>query len=50
MKAEDWNKLKLLPENTEEFAVLLEETMKEEEHPEDYDGPCMCKLCQSYGD
>lgn len=22
----------------------------ESEHPEDYDGPCYCNLCLSYGD
>jgi len=25
-------------------------TAKLDEHPEGYDRPCLCKLCQSYGD
>lgn len=25
-------------------------TYKKDEHPEHYDGPCYCKLCQSYND
>lgn len=29
---------------------LVELTMELEEHPDGYDGPCMCKLCQSYLD
>lgn len=29
---------------------LLELSMGLEEHPEGYDGPCMCKLCMSYAD
>lgn len=27
---------------------VLEMTMQLDEHPEGYDGPCACKLCQSY--
>lgn len=34
----------------EERHLLLGLTAKLESHPEDYDGPCLCKLCQSYGD
>jgi len=30
--------------------MLLEMTTLLEEHPEDYEGPCLCQLCQSYGD
>ena len=29
---------------------LLELTRAIDEHPEDYDGPCFCQLCCSYGD
>lgn len=29
-------------------ADLIDLTMKFDEHPEGYDGPCLCKLCQSY--
>jgi len=29
---------------------LLELSSNLNEHPEDYNGPCMCKLCQSYGE
>jgi hypothetical protein len=29
-------------------AVLLAMTSRLDEHPEGYEGPCACKLCQSY--
>jgi len=35
---------RLISEN-KEFLTL---TMLLDEHPEDYQGPCFCKLCQSY--
>ena len=28
---------------------LMELTSMLDEHPEDYDGPCMCRLCREYG-
>jgi hypothetical protein len=28
---------------------LLEMTRSLDEHPEDYDGPCACQLCRTYG-
>ena len=28
---------------------LLELSENLDEHPEDYDGPCLCQLCKSYG-
>jgi hypothetical protein len=31
-----------------ERAALLEMTAKLDEHSEGYEGPCLCKLCQSY--
>jgi len=49
MTQEQWNELCIL-DGGEEAAKLLELTEYEDEHPEDYNGPCMCKLCQSYGD
>ncbi len=33
----------------EENAGLLKLTELLDEHPEGYDGPCLCKLCMSYG-
>jgi hypothetical protein len=33
-----------------ENKALLELSMNLDEHPDDYDGPCMCKSCQSYCD
>lgn len=33
---------------SEEAAVKL--TRKLDEHPEDWDGPCECATCLSYGD
>jgi hypothetical protein len=29
---------------------LLMKTFKEESHPDNYNGPCICKTCQSYAD
>jgi len=40
--------LDLLIEIDERAFVDL--TMKLPDHPENYDGPCYCELCQSYGD
>ncbi len=34
----------------QERDALLDMTKLLDEHPEGYDGPCMCKLCLSYGD
>lgn len=33
-----------------ENGQLLDLTRELNEHPDDYDGPCLCKLCLSYGD
>lgn len=30
--------------------LLLDMTRSLDEHPEGYEGPCMCQVCQSYGD
>jgi len=38
---------KSLNETIEEILTLTHEL---DEHPEDYNGPCMCKTCQSYCD
>lgn len=35
---------------TDENTGLLGLTLDLDEHPDDYDGPCMCKTCQSYAD
>ena len=32
------------------YSIRLEETRNEDEHPEGYEGPCLCRLCCSYGD
>ena len=32
----------------QQYEELIEKTKAEDEHPEFYDGPCMCKMCQSY--
>lgn len=29
--------------------AFLDATALMEEHPKDYDGPCLCQLCSSYG-
>jgi hypothetical protein len=31
-------------------AGLLARTRREDEHPENYNGPCECRLCMSYAD
>jgi hypothetical protein len=33
-----------------EREMLLEMTSQLDEHPEGYEGPCLCELCCSYGD
>lgn len=38
------------PANAEWHDELIEATTKHDEHPEDYHGPCLCKLCMSYAD
>lgn len=51
-------KVKELKGDSDMIVLLLEEygkpfmelTAKLEEHPEDYDRPCVCKLCRSDGD
>ena len=34
----------------QERDMLLEMTKMLDEHPEGYDGPCLCKMCMSYSD
>lgn len=29
---------------------LFDKTMQADDHPEDYDGPCLCRECMSYGE
>ncbi len=56
MISEDWDHLQYLsaanlsPMGRLHYDELLDRTIEEEEHPEDYDGPCFCELCRSYGD
>lgn len=50
MTQEEWGELESLRENCDRYHELMKKTEAEEEHPEDYDGPCWCQLCQSYGD
>ena len=55
MIKEEWEELRQIGLKTKGVlkgrgATLLEMTMEEDEHPEDYDGPRMCRLCCSYGD
>ena len=51
MNSDQWNRLlELSTVGGTEAAQLLELTESEEQHPEDYEGSCRCKLCQSYGD
>ena len=45
---EEWQEL--AEKGEQERADLFERTLQEDEHPEDYDGPCMCRECRSYGE
>lgn len=50
MTHEEWEELKCLPEHSKRYSELMLKTEAEDEHPEEYDGPCWCLLCQSYAD
>jgi hypothetical protein len=47
MEKEDW--LELAEKGEQERPDLLERTIYEDDHAEDYDGPCLCRECRSYG-
>jgi len=49
MTEEEWKILEVTT-NGEKYNELLWKTRDEEEHPEWYNGPCACTLCQSYAD
>jgi hypothetical protein len=52
MTKKDWDELARLSVlgkmKTVQACHLMSLTEQEEEHPEDYDGPCWCALCRSY--
>lgn len=51
MSIQDWAKLERLAGAKSKgwlFDRLLARTEKEDEHPECYQGPCLCCLCRSY--
>ena len=59
MDKEDWKRLDelfskslegLTKEERLELDILFEKTREADEHPEDWDSPCLCQLCCSYGD
>ena len=59
MTSEEWKELdelgmmkrkQMFPKQKKRMGELLKKTEKVFEHPEDYDGPCSCQLCMSYGD
>ena len=60
MEKEDWENLahlseldiqhKLSPVGYDNYHTLLNKTKKADECPEDYNGPCLCKLCMSYAE
>ncbi len=45
-----WDKILSVPTDSTEQREFLEETRDVEEHPDGYDGPCLCRLCMSYAD
>lgn len=57
MRPQDWarlNKVAMIHfadkrKLRKEYYSLMERTEIMEEHPDEYDGPCLCKLCRSYG-
>lgn len=51
MTDKEWKRLESLGQKEgEEWNRLMAKTEQELEHPEWFEGPCMCKLCMSYGD
>lgn len=50
MTDKDWRELDLVGDRSILGRELLSRTEMEDEHPEDYNGPCLCKLCMSYSD
>ncbi len=58
MTEKDWKRLDelfsksraLTKEEQNECDALFEKTREVDEHPEDWDSPCQCQLCMSYGD
>lgn len=50
MKDSEWKELENGPIDTKREGDLLRKTRYVEEHPDDYNGPCECQLCCSYGD
>lgn len=55
MTAADWERLKELSQtpdgaDSHEWSVLFYRTENEDEHPDGYDGPCMCQTCVSYAE
>lgn len=50
MTHREWKDLETMKKGDFDYEHLLEKTSSEEEHPEWYNGPCMCELCRSYSD
>lgn len=59
MTEQDWKRLdKLFSMNSDKLSlverrereILFNKTKLVDEHPEDWDSPCLCQLCCSYGD
>ena len=44
----EWDELETSVKKGKRYKELLAMTEKEDEHPEDYNGPCLCRLCMSY--
>ena len=50
MTDKEWDELMWGDDQSNRSKELIAKTELEDEHPEDYHGPCFCKLCQSYAD
>ena len=46
----DWETLATAPYESLTHRLLIALTTYEDEHPEGYPGPCLCKTCLSYAD
>ncbi len=52
MTRAEWKELETLDREKHKrwYQYLLEQTEKEDEHPEGYNGPCLCQVCMSCRD
>lgn len=49
MTLQDWAKLERIGDKLPAGKLLLKRTESEDQCPEDFGGPCLCRTCVSYG-